>query len=227
MRLPMMARSRVSLVPLLTTVATASLMLAGCAGETTSPSATQPKTLSALRTSPFVPTAAQRALVGAADGTYTYQIDPSQDQSLTFGASHLDIPAGAICDLATSSYGIGTWNDSCTPQTEPFTITAVVRNAATDHPSVEFQPALRFNPQSNTALYMYVTDQATLDNTRVMYYCNERGCMDESQTDADLRSNVDVENKVVFRRIKHFSGYVVAEFSADPLQVNIGLDLGL
>ena len=51
--------------------------------------------------------------------------------------------------------------------------------------------------------------------------------MDESQTDADLRSNVDVENKVVFRRIKHFSGYVVAEFSADPLQVNIGLDLGL
>src|SRR5690348_7436681 len=138
MRLPMMARSRVSLVPLLTTVATASLLLAGCAGDATSPSAVQPKTLSALRTSPFVPTGAQRALVGAADGSYTFEIDPSQAQSLQLGASHLDIPANAVCDLATSSYGMGTWNDACDHQTEPFTITAVVRNAATDHPSVEF-----------------------------------------------------------------------------------------
>ena len=225
MRLPMMARSRVSLVPLLTTVATASLLLAGCAGDATSPSAAQPKTMSALKTSPFVPTGAQRALVGVADGTYTYEIDPSQAQSLSFGASHLDIPANAVCNLATSSYGAGTWNDACDLQSEPFTITAVVRNAATDHPSVEFQPALRFDPQSNVNLYLYVTDQATLDNTRVMYYCNETGCMDESQTDADLRSNVDVENKVVFRRIKHFSGYVVAEFSAGPLSLSV--DLGL
>ena len=223
MRLPMMARSRVSLVPLLTTVATASLMLAGCAGDATSPSAAQPKTLSALRTSPFVPTGAQRALVGVADGTYTYEIDPSQAQSLTFGASHLDIPANSVCDLATSSYGTGTWNDSCEPQTAPFTITAVVRNAATDHPSVEFQPALRFNPQSNVNLYLYVTDQATLDNTKVMYYCNETGCVDEAQADADLTSNVDVENKVVFRRIKHFSGYVVAEFSTRPLSLDVSL----
>ena len=223
MRLPMMARSRASLVPLLTTVA--SLMLAGCAGDATSPSAAQPKTLSAFRTSPFVPTDAQRALVGVADGTYTYQIDPSQAQSLTFGASHLDIPANAVCDLATSSYGMGTWNDSCATQTEPFTITAVVRNAATDHPSVEFQPALRFNPQANVNLYLYVTDQATLNNTKVMYYCNETECVNEAQADADLTSNVDVENKVVFRRIKHFSGYVVAEFSAGPLSLSV--DLGL
>ena len=224
MRLPMMARSRVSLVPLLTTVATASLLLAGCAGDATSPSAAQPKTLSTLRTSPVVPTDAQRALVGAADGTYTFEIDPTQAQSLSFGASHLDIPANAVCDLATSSYGVGTWNDDCSAQTEPFTITAVVRNAATDHPSVEFQPALRFNPQSNVNLYLYVTDQATLDNTRVMYYCNETGCVDEAQTDAELHSNVDVENKVVFRRIKHFSGYVVAEFSGGSL--SLGMDLG-
>ena len=222
MRLPMMARSRVSLVPLLTTVATASLLLAGCAGDATSPSAAQTKSLSALKTSPFVPTGAQRALVGVADGTYTFQIDPTQAQSLQFGASHLDIPANAVCDLATSSYGAGTWNDACAAQTDTFTITAVVKDAATDHPSVEFQPALRFNPQSNVNLYLYVTDDATLDNSKVMKYCNETGCVDESLTDSDLVSNVDVANKVVFRRIKHFSGYVVAEFSAGGLDVSIG-----
>ena len=218
MRLPTLARSRAKT---LTMLAATSLMLAACAGEATAPAA--PTVRTQLRTSPFVPTGAQRALVGVADGTYTFQIDPTQEQSLTFGASHLDIPANAVCDLATSSYGMGTWNDGCAPQTEPFTITAVVRNAATDHPSVEFQPALRFAPESNVNLYLFVTDQATLDNTRVMYYCNETGCLDEAQNDADLRSNVDVENKVVFRRIKHFSGYVVAEFSAGPLSIDIGL----
>ena len=222
MRLPMMARSRVSLVPLLTTVATASLLLAGCSGDATSPSAAQPKSLSALRTSPFVPTGAQRALVGVSDGSYTFQIDPTQAQSLQFGASHLDIPANAVCDLATSSYGVGTWNDACAAQTDTFTITAVVKDAATDHPSVEFQPALRFNQQTNVNLYLYVTDQATLDNSKVLKYCNETGCVDESLTDPDLISNVDVDNKVVFRRIKHFSGYVVAEFSGGGLDVSVG-----
>jgi hypothetical protein len=223
MRLPMMARSRVSLVPLLTTVATASLLLAGCAGETTSPTAAQPRTLSAMRTSPFVPTDAQRALVGVADGTYSFTIDPSQEQSLQLGASHLDIPANAVCDLATSSYGMGTWNDSCEPQTQPFTITAVVRNAATDHPSVEFQPALRFSPTKQVWLYMAVTNQATLDNTKVLWYCSETTCMDESQTDSDLVSYVDTEHYMVFRRIKHFSGYVVAEFSTRPLSLDVSL----
>jgi len=208
---------------MLTMLAATSLMLAACSGDATSPSAAKPKTqLSVLKSSPFVPSGAQRALVGVADGTYTYQIDPTEAQSLQFGASHLDIPANAVCDLATSSYGVGTWNDSCAAQTDTFTITAVVKDAATDHPSVEFQPALRFNPASTVNLYLYVTDQATLDASKVMKYCNADGCVDESIADPDLRSNVDVENKVVFRRIKHFSGYVVAEFSAGPLDISIG-----
>jgi hypothetical protein len=221
MRLPMMARSRAKT---LTMLAAASLMLAACAGEATAPVA--PTLRTQERTSPFVPSGAQRALVGVSDGTYTFTVNPGQTQMLQLGASGLYIPANSICDVNTSSYGIGTWNDACTPQTAPMTITAVVRNAATDHPSVEFQPALRFNPQSNVNLYMYVTDEATLDNTKVMFYCNETGCVDESQADADLHSNVDVENKVVFRRIKHFSGYVVAEFSAGPVTLDAGLDLG-
>jgi hypothetical protein len=106
------------------------------------------------------------------------------------------------------------------------TITAVVRNAATDHPSVEFQPALRFSPSRQVWLYMAVTNQATLDNTKVLWYCNETECFDESTTDADLKSYVDTKNFMVFRRIKHFSGYVVAEFSTRPLSLNLGLDLG-
>jgi hypothetical protein len=221
MRLPMMARSRAKT---LTMLAAASLMLAACAGEATAPVA--PTLRTQERTSPFVPSGAQRALVGVTDGTYTFTVDPSQTQTLQLGASGLYIPANSICDVNASSYGMGTWNDACAPQTAPMTITAVVRNAATDHPSVEFQPALRFNPTKQVWLYMSVTNQATLDATKVLWYCNETECVDESQTDADLTSYVDTQNLMVFRRIKHFSGYVVAEFSTRPLSLNLGLDLG-
>ena len=221
MRLPMMARSRAKT---LTMLAAASLMLAACAGEATAPVA--PTLRTQERTSPFVPSGAQRALVGVTDGTYNFPVNPGQTQMLQLGASGLYIPANSICDVNTSSYGMGTWNDTCTPQTAPMTITAVVRNAATDHPSVEFQPALRFSPTKQVWLYMSVTNQATLDATKVLWYCNETECMDESATDAALTSYVDTANFMVFRRIKHFSGYVVAEFSTRPLSLDVGLDLG-
>jgi hypothetical protein len=204
MRLPMMARYRISTLTLLTAVG---VLLTGCAGDSIKPVALQ-KT-SELRTSPFTPTAAQKALVGVSDGTYSFVIDPSQTQALSLGASHLDIPANAVCDLASSSYGPDHWDDSCTPQTDTFTVTAVVRNAATDHPSVDFEPALRFSPDANVGLYLFVTDDATLDASRTVKYCNANGCVDESLTDPSLVSNVDLVNRVVFRRIKHFSGFIV------------------
>jgi hypothetical protein len=204
MRLPMMARYRISTFAVL---ALAGVLLTGCAGDSLKPAAVQ-KT-SQLRSSPFTPTDAQKALVGVSDGSYTFQIDPSQDNSLSLGASRLDIPANAVCDIASSSYGAGHWDEDCSVQTDTFTITAVVRNAATDHPSVDFEPALRFDPSKNVNLYLYVTNDATLDASRVVKYCNADGCVDESISDSSLASSVDLENRIVFRRIKHFTGYVV------------------
>lgn len=213
MRLPMMARYRITTLTMLTV---AGVLLTGCAGDSLKPVALQKS--SQLRTSPFTPTAAQKALVGVSDGTYSFAIDPSQAQSLSLGASHLDIPANAVCDLASSSYGAKYWDDSCTPQTDTFTVTAVVRNAATDHPSVDFEPALRFSPDKNVGLFLYVTDSATLDASRLVKYCNATGCVDESIADPSLASSVDLANRVVFRRIKHFSGFIVLSLmDADPI----------
>jgi hypothetical protein len=204
MRLPMMARYRIKT---LTMLAVAGVLLTACAGDSLRPPALQ-KT-SELRTSPFVPTPAQKALVGVSDGTYTTYIDPTRNQTLTLGASRLEIPAYAVCDLDRSSYGSDKWDDNCARESSRFKITAVVRNAATDHPSVDFEPALRFSPDKKVNLYLYVTDDATLDASRIVKYCNANGCVDESIADPSVASNVDLENRVVFRRIKHFSGFIV------------------
>jgi hypothetical protein len=203
MRLPMMARYRVST---LTALALSAMLLAGCAGDSIAPAKVQ---TSQVKTSPFVPTAAQKALVGVSDGSYQFEIDPSKDERLQLGASRLEIPANSVCNIAESTYGPAFWNDECALQTEPFTVTAVVRNAATDHPSVDFEPALRFSPSKQVELYLYVTDQATLDASRVVKYCNAEGCVDESIDDSSVASSVDLENRVVFRRIKHFSGFII------------------
>ena len=45
-----------------------------------------------------------------------------------------------------------------------------------------------------------------------MFYCPDKGkCVDESLTDSDLTTYIDYPNNILFRRIKHFSGYTVAE----------------
>lgn len=212
MRLPMMARARVST---LTMVAAAGLLLAGCAHETTAPGASAGE--SQLSRSPFAPTVAQKSLVGVADGVYTFTIDPTQDQSLDLGASHLDLPANSVCDLTRSGYGPRYWDDRCAPEKSPVTITAVVKNAASDSPSIDFYPAMRFNPGTRVNLYIYMSRGVKKDRaTRytVNYCSTQDNCYDESVSDRDMNTYVDGNNNVVFRRIKHFSGYVVAERGA-------------
>ena len=198
MRTPTLARSTVVRRTLL--VATA-FLLAACAGETTSPTTTS-----------LVPTSANKALAGAVDGVYTFYLEPARSQSLWFGKSHLELPAGAICELGGSGYGPSYWNSSCTTNKGPVMITATVRNAQTNAPSVDFEPALRFNPNTNVQLFLAVTDATTLSNLTVLKYCSAlSACVDESLTDPSLQTTINASLGLVSRRIKHFSGYVVSE----------------
>jgi len=198
MRTPTKARTTAYRVSLL--VATAMLMTA-CAGESTKPNNIK------------TPQTAEKALVGVVDGVYTFTLDPSADQSIKLGASSLDLPANSVCTLATTSYGPDQWNNDCVPESLPVTITAVVKNAATNHPSIEFSPAMRFNPAHSVNLHLFVTNAETLTAMTVMKYCGPFSavCTDESLTDSSLQTSVNADAGTVSRRIKHFSGYVVAE----------------
>lgn len=204
MRTPTMARSTAYRFSLMVISA---MLLAACAGDSTSPSAAR-----------LEPMDASKALVGVIDGVYTFTINPNTDQSIKLGASSLELPAGAVCTLATTSYGPDKWNDACVSESLPVTITAVVKNAATNHPSIEFAPAMRFNPTRTVQLHLYVTNAETLGNMTVMKYCGPFSavCVDESVSDASLQTVVNAQAGLVSRRIKHFSGYVVAENGDAP-----------
>jgi hypothetical protein len=206
MRMPMQARFPYARFALLTTA----MLLGACGRDLTSPPATL-KTPEA--TAKPAPEYANRALIGAPDGTYVVSFRPDQDQSFWLGQNHLDIPANSVCKLATTEYGPEHWDKPCTPQTGTVTLTVVIRNSQSDHPAVDFFPAMRFNPAKNVQLYMYAPNvKATDAKNWWMFYCNDFGkCVDESKTDASLTTYVDYNANVLFRRVKHFSGYVVAE----------------
>jgi hypothetical protein len=219
MRTPMLARST---APLLTFVAAAAMLLGACRGEVTSPH-TSSVMATPERVSSFVPSAASKALIGVVDGTYALTFDPTREQSFALGPNHLDIPANSVCNLFTSGYGANYWDRGCSPQQLPVTMTVIIKGAATDHPQMDFFPAMRFNPNKNVQLFMYVPNatQASAANW-TMKYCptGSSVCVDESISDADLQSYVDKRANVVFRRIKHFSGYVVAEFASDGSELS-------
>jgi hypothetical protein len=198
----------------------APVILAGCSGESTAPAAV--KRISQQRTSPFAPTAAQKALVGISNGTYSLTFDPTTDNAFTLGANYLSLLANAVCKLdGTSGYGAEYWNQSCVPETDSVTISVVISDAETDHPRMDFYPAMRFNPETNVSLYIYVpVGMDAFLKSWVMRYCDDTGtCKNEAEHDADLASYADENSQMVFRRIKHFSGYLVsrAEEALDAL----------
>ena len=149
--------------------------------------------------------------------TYVIQVDPRRDNYLQFGAHSLWLPAHSICNPSTSSYGMGTWDLACSPLTTRITITAKVRSTAGGLPRIDFEPALRFNPRHSVYLTLAVKGkQAQQAVAMRILYCPtnaSKSCVDEALSDPSLETVLDRPDKLVYRRIKHFSGYLVAERS--------------
>jgi hypothetical protein len=187
------------------------LFLGACSVDKSTAPASQVSAKS--ETSMFVPSDASKALIGVVDGTYSIVVDPTQNQSFNLGPNHLDIPAYGICDLLLSGYGAQYWDRNCTPQRAPVTITVIIKNASSDHPSIDFYPAMRFNPSKTVQLFMYAPNVSSTDakNWQMLYCPDFGGCFDESLYDSQLVTKIDYRNNVLFRRVKHFSGYTVAE----------------
>ena len=124
-------------------------------------------------------------------------------------------PAGSVCDPATSTYGPGTWDDACATLQAPLRVHAEVRRRD-GGTWVDFTPALRFAPSANASkwvwMVIYVPEAkgATSDLSRFnIYYAPTIGAepIDETTSDATLRTYVDTFSGIAIRRIKHFSAY--------------------
>jgi hypothetical protein len=154
-------------------------------------------------------------------GSATFVVDPNESRSYKFGPHSVFIPAHAICDPRTAGYGEELWNSSCETLREPITI-SVSWEGKGGHGAVSFQPDLRFAPSSNPARWVVLTlrDRKLISVQRayaILWESSKKGWIDESATDPSLRAFVSRTENTVYRRLKHFSGYLVAAsaFSLD------------
>lgn len=148
----------------------------------------------------------------------TITVDPRQSRTYAFGRNWIYFPDYSICDPATSTYGIGTWDMPCEPLRTPIQI-HVRWQPKGGHGYVQFEPDLRFVPSSRLRdwVILAIYDRKPLDSEdyRVLWetkdlVSDEKILIDEAATDPTLRAYVDRRDQTVYRRVKHFSGYLVA-----------------
>ena len=173
--------------------------------------------------SPLAPRTVNGLLL--ADTTVTQFAVGRSGGSFRIGTTHrIDFPANAICDIATSSYGPGEWNQPCTPTTSLVRITAKSWVDAAGHPHVDFEPAMRFSPELSEGVVLHLRDRrAALDPNAKVLYCSgllNLDCVDESIADPSVAVKFDAPNGFVYRRIKHFSGYNVTAGRAVDVDVS-------
>ena len=158
---------------------------------------------------------------GSEEATIT--IDPRQSRVYTFGKNWIYFPDYSICDPTTSSYGIGTWDAPCQPLRTPIQI-RVRWQPKGGHGYVQFEPELRFVPSSQLRdwVILAIYDRKPLDSEdyRILWetkdpVADEKIYIDDAASDPTLRAYVDRRDQTAYRRIKHFSGYLVAGGLAD------------
>lgn len=157
--------------------------------------------------------------VGAPDPsdgeTFTFTTNAKGGGTFVAGRAKIKFPAGSICDPETSSYGPTEWDAPCTPLTGPITITARSWVDDAGRTNVSFSPNLRFVPTASAArgVTLQIKDKhASLSPGARILWCGELGaCIDESLGDPSATTKRDAAGGVVFRRIKHFSAYQVAD----------------
>jgi hypothetical protein len=149
------------------------------------------------------------------------------------GTFSVNFPANSVCDPSVSSYGPGTWDSPCATLADgqSITVRATYGIAANGGVVVDFSPALRFNPQAivtiSTSAYApvlttfrsyYLANPGALRYLGV-YYTPDFGTtgFTDAGYDDSQATHVNLTTGLVWRRIKHFSGYnVTSGLPCDP-----------
>lgn len=158
-----------------------------------------------------------RGAASDTENTLDITVDPNVSRSYAFGQNWIYFPAHSICDPATSGYGIGTWDTPCTALRQPITITVHWSNKG-GLGYARFDPALRFVPADERNVLRWVVlslhDQKKLHDVNdytILYDAGSSiGWINEELTDPTLRAWIDRATNSVSRRVKHFSGYMLA-----------------
>jgi hypothetical protein len=147
----------------------------------------------------------------------------------TYHVGDFDVvmPAGAVCEPATTKYGPRYWDDDCTPTRRQITVNVVAKTQG-NKVSVDFQPDLRFRPsagwvvvQTNAYRDLLTSSDVRQLSSTAPFFQNfgifyvptgGKSRIDEASStgDGSVATHVDLRTGLVWRRVKHFSGFLVS-----------------
>ena len=139
------------------------------------------------------------------------KIDPRTNVTFGSGTEMVNIPANSICDPGKSGYGPAFWDAPCTASKNMLIFNVKSWTDSKGRARVEFNPDVRFAPGKMVGLYLKDPQAASSANAQITWCANGNGgCIDESLTDPSLATQRDRSTGYLFRRVKHFSGYMVS-----------------
>jgi len=141
--------------------------------------------------------------------TVTFTVYPAWGALVNIDEHRIHFQPYAICDMSRSSYGPEYWDAPCPLATRGVRITARAWHDSDGRPMVDFEPALRFNPNAQVTLYLRERSDASEPQAKIFYVSPDGTLVDESLTDASLVTRT-APNGFKYRRVKHFSGYLLS-----------------
>lgn len=140
----------------------------------------------------------------------TIIIRHGQTLTYSFGDHAVRVPAGAVCDPATSGYGPQVWMQSCNPIGRDFTVVVKHWTNSQGYPLVEFSPDIRFAPSKPAMIYLHEPAVSGSSSSAILYCPTGSAiCVNESSTDPALSTWKDPVTGWLWRIVRHFSGYNV------------------
>ena len=158
---------------------------------------------------------------GGSSRTGSITLTP-QGGDYLLGGFLLRVPAGAVCDPATTQYGPAFWDDQCTPISAPITLQVEVKQQ-NGRLWIDFKPNVRFAPSNDPSKWVTLltwrprSELSSAFSRRQMrqyalLYAREIGAtpLDEGTIDKSMVTVVRMRDGLIWRRLKHFSGFTIS-----------------
>jgi hypothetical protein len=199
------------------------LVAAACSDSSTSPQVSATRSLSAAPA--FDYSGGGRFHFG--DRQVSFTVTPDGGSFAINKLITIAFPANAVCDPALSTYGAGEWDNACVTAKRGITVTATTR-LTLNGMQVDFQPDLRFAPDKQVVLStdlfaptirmgrsFFAASPASL-RPLAMFYSPSIGAepVADYATDPSAVTQIDLQSGRVWRRVKHFSGYLMGSGAA-------------
>ena len=157
--------------------------------------------------------------------------------TFVLGVHSIVFPANSICD-PSSSYGESEWDAPCVAADTNLNFHVELRRDSTGRSWMDFSPSVRFVPSDDAAQWVVIfmntraNSEAVAEEMPTILWSSAIGVegIDESDSDATLLTHQIPETGIVYRRIKHFSGYQVGLGRGDESVIEDvieGLDISL